>query len=62
MLVNVGRRPARPLRSCELCGSSHIQWFTPLLRSAEHGIFLCLACARINVRLSDRQADLVEAS
>ena len=39
--------------SCEQCGSTRIQWFTPLLRNAENGIFLCLACAKINVRVNE---------
>ena len=49
-------------RSCEQCGSTRIQWFTPLLRSADNGIFLCLVCARINVRLSDLPSHAFDAS
>ena len=36
---------------CELCGSTAIQWFTPVHSIATVGIFLCLVCAKINVRL-----------
>ena len=35
---------------CELCGSNRIQWFTPEHHHRLDGIFLCLVCAKINVR------------
>jgi hypothetical protein len=47
---------------CEQCGSNSIQWFTPPRWDAVDGIFLCLACAKINVRFSLLQAAMLAAS
>ena len=49
-VLNVPWGASDPNDQCELCGGSRIQWFTPALWKHGHGIFLCLACAKINVR------------
>ena len=61
-IVNLRNGASDPVDNCELCGSRHIQWFTPARWNAPHGIFLCLACARINVRFSLLQASVLKAS
>lgn len=34
---------------CDACGSHRLCWFTPARWRRHLGIFLCLACSRINI-------------
>jgi hypothetical protein len=45
-----------------VCGSNYVQWFTPALHAAENAIFLCLACAKINVRFAEAERHALKAS
>lgn len=36
---------------CERCESTRVAWFTPEHFGREAGIFLCLECGKLNIRL-----------
>ena len=43
------------MSSCERCGSTRVSWFTPTSFGRQAGIFLCLECSKVNVRLPGRR-------